>query len=212
MLINSKTFKDNFLSAIRIILLLIFCIFLCEKCDIPFFEKPSDIDSIAANITVTDTVNIDSTKLKKKKISEMEQLMIDEGLVNIRKFDSNIIVRLKYSTVDNLSGIDLYGDYNECYLQESVAKKLANKVLGDDYDIIEVMSGEDLEFTPYEQILPFINVTKKAFFVTCDEYVTMEDGTGIAGAPVLGGVQEKCDHILFRQGWLTVEGKTHRRG
>ena len=43
-------------------------------------------------------------------------------------------------------------------------------------------------------------------------YVIMEDGTGIAGVTVFSDVQEKCGQVLFREGWLTVEGKIQRRG
>jgi len=43
-------------------------------------------------------------------------------------------------------------------------------------------------------------------------YVIMEDGTGIADVTVFSDVQEKCGQILFREGWLTVEGKIQRRG
>ncbi len=68
-----------------------------------------------------------------------------------------------------------------------VAKKLANKVLGDDYEVLETYKGKDLEYTEYEQLIPVLSVNKKAFFVTCDEYVTMEDGTGLVHiAPAFG--------------------------
>ena len=68
-----------------------------------------------------------------------------------------------------------------------VAKKLADKVLGDGYEVLETYKGTDLEYTEYEQLLPFINVNKKAFFVVCDTYVTMEDGTGLVHiAPAFG--------------------------
>ncbi|MFC2006164.1 OB-fold nucleic acid binding domain-containing protein [Chloroflexota bacterium] len=43
-------------------------------------------------------------------------------------------------------------------------------------------------------------------------YVIMEDGTGIADVTVFNDVQEKCGIVLFREGWLTVEGKIQRRG
>jgi error-prone DNA polymerase len=43
-------------------------------------------------------------------------------------------------------------------------------------------------------------------------YVIMEDGTGIADVTVFNDVQEKCGQVLFREGWLTVEGKIQRRG
>ncbi len=68
-----------------------------------------------------------------------------------------------------------------------VAKKLANKVLGDDYEVVEEYIGKDLEYLEYEQYMDILKVNKKAFFVTCDEYVTMEDGTGIVHiAPAFG--------------------------
>jgi len=43
-------------------------------------------------------------------------------------------------------------------------------------------------------------------------YIIMEDGTGVADVTVFSDVQEKCGHILFRSGWLMVEGKIQRRG
>ena len=68
-----------------------------------------------------------------------------------------------------------------------LAKKLASSILGEDYTVLETYLGKDLEYTDYEQLIPEIEVNKKAFFVTCDEYVTMEDGTGIVHiAPAFG--------------------------
>jgi error-prone DNA polymerase len=43
-------------------------------------------------------------------------------------------------------------------------------------------------------------------------YIIMEDGTGIADVTVFSDVQEKCGQVLFREGWLVVEGKIQRRG
>ena len=68
-----------------------------------------------------------------------------------------------------------------------VAEKLAKKVLGEEFEVVETYKGKDLEYTEYEQLLPYINVNKKAFFVVCDTYVTMEDGTGLVHiAPAFG--------------------------
>ena len=68
-----------------------------------------------------------------------------------------------------------------------VAEKLANKVLGNDYEVLDTYVGKDLEYIEYEQLLPFINVNKKAFYIVCDTYVTMEDGTGLVHiAPAFG--------------------------
>ncbi|MEG2351571.1 MAG: isoleucine--tRNA ligase, partial [Bacilli bacterium] len=68
-----------------------------------------------------------------------------------------------------------------------IASALANKVLGDDYEIINEYDGKDLEYVEYEQLIPSLKIDKKGFFVTCDTYVTMEDGTGIVHiAPAFG--------------------------
>ena len=69
-----------------------------------------------------------------------------------------------------------------------LASALANQVLGEDYKIIENYKGKDLEFIEYEQLIPSdIPINGKAFFVTCDTYVTMTDGTGIVHiAPAFG--------------------------
>src|SRR5574344_2552341 len=60
-----------------------------------------------------------------------------------------------------------------------VAESLANKVLGDDYEVVETYKGTDLVGIEYEQFLPFMSVNKKAFYVVSDNYVTATDGTGI---------------------------------
>ena len=68
-----------------------------------------------------------------------------------------------------------------------IAKALAEKVLGEEYTVLETYKGKDLEYQEYEQLIPSFEVDKKAFFVTCDSYVTMEDGTGIVHiAPAFG--------------------------
>lgn len=73
---------------------------------------------------------------------------------------------------------------NEYYY---VAKNLADKVLEKDYEVVDEMKGKDLEYQEYEQLLPFIEVKKKAFFVTTADYVSTEDGTGIVHtAPSFG--------------------------
>ena len=68
-----------------------------------------------------------------------------------------------------------------------LAKALVSGVLGDEYKILEEYTGKDLEYIEYEQLIPSLKVNKKAFFVTCDSYVTMSDGTGIVHiAPAFG--------------------------
>ena len=70
-----------------------------------------------------------------------------------------------------------------------LAEKLVSAVLGDDVKVLDRYKGKTLEYTEYEQLLPFLEVPKdqKAFIVMCDDYVTTEDGTGIVHiAPAYG--------------------------
>ncbi len=68
-----------------------------------------------------------------------------------------------------------------------LAESLVSKVLGEDVEILEKYKGTDLEYMEYEQLIPDLKVNGKAFYVTCDEYVTAEDGTGIVHmAPAFG--------------------------
>lgn len=58
-------------------------------------------------------------------ISDIEKSMIEAGLVDVKTVDSSIVVDLKYSTNNNFLGLDMYGDFNKCYLQPDVAEKLS---------------------------------------------------------------------------------------
>lgn len=77
-----------------------------------------------------------------------------------------------------------------------VAKALADKVLGEGkYEVLEEMKGSALEYIEYEQLMPFVKPEggKKAFFVTCMDYVSVEDGTGIVHtAPAFGEDDYQC--------------------
>ncbi len=92
-----------------------------------------------------------------------------------------------------LSNVALCVNPNEEYVKvESqgykfiLAKALLHQVLGDEVTVLETYKGTDLEYKKYEQLLPFLEV-ENAFYVTCDTYVTMEDGTGIVHiAPAFG--------------------------
>jgi len=73
-----------------------------------------------------------------------------------------------------------------------LAEALMDSVFADswgDREILATMKGSDLEYRKYEPLYPFADkdVQDKAFFVTCDDYVTTEDGTGIVHiAPAFG--------------------------
>ena len=69
-----------------------------------------------------------------------------------------------------------------------LADNLKDAVLKDlEYQVVKHLKGKEMEYMEYEQLLPFIDVKEKAFFVTCADYVTVEDGTGIVHtAPAFG--------------------------
>ncbi len=68
-----------------------------------------------------------------------------------------------------------------------LAQALVEKVFGEEVTVLETYLGKELEYQEYEQLIPSLSVDKKAFYVTCDSYVTMEDGTGIVHiAPAFG--------------------------
>ena len=68
-----------------------------------------------------------------------------------------------------------------------LAASLVSAILGDEVKVLKEYKGKDLEYMEYEQLIPSLSVDKKAFYVTCADYVTMEDGTGIVHiAPAFG--------------------------
>ncbi len=81
------------------------------------------------------------------------------------------------------------------YLAQALADKVLGKLAGEDtaaYEVLETFKGTDLEYKEYEPLFDFADALvekqhKKAFYVTCDSYVTMTDGTGIVHiAPAFG--------------------------
>ena len=71
-----------------------------------------------------------------------------------------------------------------CYI---MAKALLDSVIEGDYDILESYVGTDLEYKEYEPLFNFANPDKKAYYVVCDTYVTLTDGTGVVHiAPAFG--------------------------
>ena len=68
-----------------------------------------------------------------------------------------------------------------------MAAELVNTVLGEDAEILESFVGTDLEYKEYEPLFPFVQPKEKCWFVTCDRYVTLTDGTGVVHiAPAFG--------------------------
>ena len=88
---------------------------------------------------------------------------------------------------------DGYTYYMAEALLDSVLGKLADEENGvKAYEILENYKGSDLENKEYEPLFDFAKDIiakqhKKAYYVTCDTYVTMGDGTGVVHiAPAFG--------------------------
>ena len=79
------------------------------------------------------------------------------------------------------------GDYTY-YLAEA----LCETVLSGEYTVLESYKGKELEYKEYEPLFDCAVATcekqrKKAFYVVCDNYVTLTDGTGVVHiAPAFG--------------------------
>ncbi len=67
-----------------------------------------------------------------------------------------------------------------------MAEALLSSVLGE-YKVLETFQGSELEHREYEPLFDFYTPDKKAYYVCCDDYVTLTDGTGIVHcAPAFG--------------------------
>ena len=79
------------------------------------------------------------------------------------------------------------GDYTY-YLAEA----LCDTVLEGEYTVLETYKGKELEYKEYEPLFDYAvdicaKQKKKAFYVVCDGYVTLTDGTGVVHtAPAFG--------------------------
>ena len=91
---------------------------------------------------------------------------------------------------------DGYVYYMACALLDTVLGKLAKKTEDGEeipaYEVLETYKGTDLEYKEYEPLYDCAyecaeKQHKKAFYVTCDTYVTLTDGTGVVHiAPAFG--------------------------
>ena len=103
------------------------------------------------------------------------------------------------------------GDYTY-YLAEA----LCESVLEGQYEILERYKGKDLEYTEYEPLFDFVKPSKKAYYVVCDTYVTLTDGTGVVHiAPAFGEDDSKVGRkydlpfvqLVDAKGEMTAETK-----
>ena len=87
--------------------------------------------------------------------------------------------------------VDGYTYYMASALLDTVLGKLAEDGKPA-YEVLETYKGKDLEYKEYEPLYQCAadcaaKQNKKCFFVTCDDYVTLTDGTGVVHiAPAFG--------------------------
>ena len=88
---------------------------------------------------------------------------------------------------------DGYTYYMAVALLDTVLGKLVDEENGvKAYEVLETYKGQDLEYKEYEPLYQCAydcaaKQNKKAFYVTCDTYVTLTDGTGVVHiAPAFG--------------------------
>ncbi len=95
-----------------------------------------------------------------------------------------------------------------------MAQALCDTVLGEGtYDVLETFVGKDLEYKEYEPLFDYAVATcekqhKKAFYIVCDNYVTLTDGTGVVHiAPAFGEDDSKVGRKYDLPFVQLVDGK-----
>ncbi len=82
---------------------------------------------------------------------------------------------------------DGYTYYMASALLDTVLGALEREEGTPAYEVLETYKGTDLEYKEYEPLYNFKKLNKKAYYVVCDTYVTLTDGTGVVHiAPAFG--------------------------
>ena len=121
------------------------------------------------------------------------------------------------------SNVALCVNPNEAYVKVKagdgkvyyMAEALTEKVLGGlgEYEVLERYIGKDLEYKEYEPLFDCAagvaeKQRKKGFYVTCDTYVTLTDGTGVVHiAPAFGEDDSKVGRNYNLPFVQLVDGK-----
>ena len=102
------------------------------------------------------------------------------------------------------------------YMAEALLDTVLGKLAKEDapaYEILERYTGRELEYKEYEPLFDCAVATcerqhKKAFYVTCDTYVTLTDGTGVVHiAPAFGEDDANVGRIYDLPFVQLVDGK-----
>jgi isoleucyl-tRNA synthetase len=136
------------------------------------------------------------TELSANEVSQgYEQVSVNSVIVPFKEVDSDSYFLAWTTTAWTLmANVALCVNPDLTYIKAEsqgykfiLAECLANKVLGDEYKVLETYKGSDLVGRKYEQLMPFVKVDGNAFEIIADSYVSAEDGTGIVhNAPAYG--------------------------
>ena len=117
-------------------------------------------------------------------------------------------------TYAKVKAADGYTYYMAEALLDNVLGKLADKENGTAaYEVLATFTGKELEYKEYEPLFDFATEIcekqhKRAFYVTCDTYVTLSDGTGVVHiAPAFGEDDAKVGRIYDLPFVQLVDGK-----
>jgi isoleucyl-tRNA synthetase len=87
-----------------------------------------------------------------------------------------------------------------------VAKKLSQKIFGDEVKVIEEMTGKDLVGLKYEPLYKYFESNDKDYTVYAADFVSMEDGTGIVH--IAPGFGEDDTNLGKKEGLSMAESVT----
>lgn len=113
-------------------------------------------ETTATGVDFNDLVSIGDEQFQIiDQVGELEQSLIDAGLVDVAAVIPGIYVDLKYSTEDNFFGKDVYGDLYRCYVQPIVAEMLkkAHQKLKEDHPELTFLVYDGVRPVRVQQIL-----------------------------------------------------------
>ncbi|MBN7810260.1 M15 family metallopeptidase [Algoriphagus sp. H41] len=88
-------------------------------------------------------------------LPELEQKLVEQGLVDVETVVPGVLIELKYSTTDNFFGKDVYGEHVRCYLQPEVAEMVgkAQALLQKDHPNLTLLIYDGVRPRSVQQIL-----------------------------------------------------------
>lgn len=98
-------------------------VFILTGCDTPQPSGNKKFKKQSTEVAI-DTTLSQEPDYSNYSISDLQAKLEQSGLVNIQEVEPSLLVDLRYSTTNNFLETDLYGELDQCYLQQDVAQKL----------------------------------------------------------------------------------------